>query len=249
MYNGGMKEAFPFTYSGTYELVRESSVNWKIRFLTSGNFHPLEDVAVDIFAVGGGGSSHALSGSGIAAGGGGGYTATAANVSLSAEKYYAVTVGEGGGSQGSPSDGGESKIEEYNAFPFVVLLTANGGGMATKISSSVYKGGAGGSGGGGNGSSNTAAGAGGSDGGNGEAGAGNRGIGQGTTTREFGEVSGTLYGGGGGGKSRDADGYIGAGGAGGGGDGGQPGVANTGGGAGGNGGIGGSGIVIIRNAR
>ena len=85
---------------------------------------------------------------------------------------------------------------------------------------------------------------------------GRRGIGQGTTTREFGESTGDLYSGGGSGAERGNTTTIIAGGSGGGGTGGNggAGTANTGGGGGGStaqsgGGAGGSGIVIIRNHR
>lgn len=101
---------------------------------------------------------------------------------------------------------------------------------------------------------------GGSDGAGGNNGSLNNG--QGSTTREFGEPSGMLYAGGGGGLSRayDFSPSPGAGGDGGGGRGGgvrngtmtitpEDGKPNTGGGAGGGGAKGGSGIVIIRNAR
>ena len=252
VYSGGVKEAFPFTYTGTYELVMESSVNWKIRFLTSGTFRPLENASVDVFAVGGGGSSYYLSGTGMGAGGGGGYTTTQSNVSLDSSKTYIVTIGDGGGSHGSPSDGYASRFEDSDIGG--ISITASGGKRAQKLTNTNWKGGNGGSGGGGNGSSSSAAGDGGSDGYDGGAGAGRQGRGQrttgeGTTTREFGEPTGALYAGGGGGRSSVSAGYIGLGGAGGGGDGGQPGTPNTGGGAGANGGIGGSGIVIIRNAR
>ena len=109
---------------------------------------------------------------------------------------------------------------------------------------------------------------GGSDGGNGDPqNAANIGIdhwgspgkGQGTTTREFGESTGTLYAGGGGaGGNGSAQAKGGSGGGGNGAwNGNQPssGAANTGGGGGGmysnltNVGKGGSGIVVIRNHR
>ena len=77
------------------------------------------------------------------------------------------------------------------------------------------------------------------------------GWGQGTTTRYFGESTGTLYAGGGGGIVSywywvDKDYKIGFGGAGGGGNALSPGAINTGGGGGSNGGPGGSGVCIIR---
>ena len=46
-----------FTYTGNYQIISEDdSGNWKIKFLTSGIFTAMNDVLIDIFAVGGGGS-------------------------------------------------------------------------------------------------------------------------------------------------------------------------------------------------
>lgn len=226
-----------FTYTGSYKIVNDaddeitaSADNWKIRLLTSGTltFSTLNGAAdgIDVFCVGGGGAGTnyegANEGEGGAGGGGGGYTKTQKGVSVKTGATYAVQVGGGG----SMSGGGTT-----NAFG----VSAGGGGIGLN-----QNGGAGGSGGGGGKS------AGGSDGGNG----GSYyygsfqyigGKGQGSTTREFGESTSTLYAGGGGGNE-------GAGGAGGGGTNGA-GVVNTGGGGGGRLNAGGSGIVIIRNKR
>lgn len=233
-----------FTYTGTYTIVQDSAMNWRIKFLTSGTFTPANNLNVDIFAVGGGGSCDNLSGAGRRSGGGGGYTQTVTSQALTGGTSYTVTVGYGGGTEGtSASDGGPSS--------FGSLITANGG----KKSASYNTGGAGGSGGAGCSNSNgTASAVGGSDGSNGETGesANHGGAGQGTTTREFGESSGDLYAGGGGGSPGSWAGGAGGGGAGGEGKtsgGGQDGATNTGGGGGACGGKGGSGIVIIRNAR
>ena len=248
-----------FTYTGSYQLVDDNNNtisntstwtgNWKIKFLTSGTFTSSISVAVDIFAVGGGGG-------GNASGGCGGFTTTVKTKTLSANTAYTVTVGAGGNPS---SSGGNSS--------FGSLCSASGGGSAWAES--------GGSGGGGSGfylsSSNYINGGnGGSNGSNGVNGWGtdgyHNGYGQGTTTREFGESSGTLYSGGGGGSGDCGYDFVnaGSGGAGGGGNGGfaftngRNGTANTGGGGGGGcksdgsgyqGGYGGSGIVIIRNTR
>ena len=236
-----------FTYDGDYEIVNDldkainSSIdNWKIRFLTSGTltFTNLNGAAngIDVFCVGGGGNATST------AGGGGGYTTTEKGVSVEKNKSYSIVIGGAsgvssgfgvsakGGSSTSSGDGGNG---------------GSGGARGGKAGSDrwyAYKGGSDGSNGGG---SNDAW---------------NKvGIGQGTTTREFGETNATLYAGGGG-SGGTGDGADGAGGAGGGGHGaGSNGTAgsgrpNTGGGAGGKGawataGTGGSGIVIIRNAR
>lgn len=244
-----------FSYTGSYKLLDDSGntittssnvTNWRIKFLTSGTlkFTNLFSAAngIDIFCVGGGGG-------GDASGGCGGKTTTAKAKTVTAGTSYTVTVGAGGAAGKS---GGNSS--------FGSLASAAGGGGP---------GGAGGSGGGGSGlyitSSNKAnGGKGGSNGANGVNGYGTSGFkngtGQGSTTREFGSSSGTLYAGGGGGAG-DYDCNAGSGGSGGGGAGGSiwsngskaggAGTTNLGGGGGGGstGGKGGSGIVIIRNKR
>ena len=210
-----------FTWSGsdgTCLVIDDGGGNWRIKFLSSGTFTPLKAMTIDAFLVGGGGG-------GQSPGGGGGYTTTAKSIALTANVDYTITVGAGGaaGAIFTPgTDGGNSEAFGYSAA---------GGQRAN----SNTQGGNGGSGGGssvqGHGSN------GGSDGGNGSG--KTPGIGQGTTTREFGESTGDLYSGGGGGKAE------GLGGAGGGGNYNEDGEANTGGGGGGSG-SGGSGIVIIR---
>lgn len=238
-----------FTYTGDYKIVNdqdeeitETQGDWKIRLLTSGTlrFTTLNGAAngIDVFCVGGGGA-------GGSAGGAGGYTATEKNVSLEKEKDYEIVVGAGGASK---SAGGQT-----SAFS----VTANGGGGPRSSGTSADDaGGNGGSGGGGFGGG-SAGGNGGSDGSNGGAGNYGAGSGQGSTTREFGEDTGTLYAGGGAGAG-SSSGIGGAGGGGGGQNnqnwgGESAGVTNTGGGGGGgfdhNGSDGGSGIVIIRNKR
>lgn len=256
-----------FTYTGDYEIVNDSDEpitvsqdNWKIRFLTSGTltFQALNGAenGIDVFLVGGGGaggascyvnSENPLWGGG---GGGGGYTNTQKEVSVTQGTTYTITVGAGGTgvSGANGNDGGSS-----SAFG----ISANGGkgGYAGTTQTNGRKGGAGGSGGGAGGKyskdtgSSTASGAGGSDGGNGGGSSG--GTGQGTTTREFGESTGTLYAGGGGG-AKSSSGSNSAGGSGGGTAGnGENASANTGGGGGGGStpANGGSGIIIIRNKR
>lgn len=259
-------EAIPvFTYTGNYEIVDDndspittSKDNWKIRFLTSGEFTVTKlnswNGQLDVFLVGGGGGgaspSRAHSG-----GGGGGYTTTGKNIMVSVGSPYAISIGSGGAING---DGGNT-----SAFN----LTANGGrhGNSGDGDGGSAAGGNGGSGGGGG--SYGAPANGGSDGSDGGAGtAGSGGVGQHTTTREFSETSGKPYsGGGGGGNYAAANGYDGTGGTGGaigGGNGSSKskglnataGENNTGGGGGGGSysmqaAKGGSGIVIIRNHR
>lgn len=224
-----------FTYTGDYEIVSDSDEpitvsqdNWKIRFLTSGTltFTNLNGAENGIDVFLVGGGGNGETIRG-ARGGGGGYTKTVKGVSIAIATPYTVTIGA---SSGTSSAFGAS---------------ANGASGAD-----------GGSGGGGGGSSSGTSGNGGSNGGNGTAGnVSNGGTGQGTTTREFGESTGKLYSGGGGGSAAYAgaagDSTAGAGANFGGAA--KNGVANTGGGGGGaydgTAGRGGSGIAIIRNAR
>ena len=273
-----------FTYTGNCEIVDDSdnvlsdtttcgksisstqstwTGNWKIKFLTSGTLTVSgwdTSRTIDLFLVGGGGGGGAgvnIIGGG---GGGGGYTKTYRNIVLNNGSFY-ITVGNGGSGSSSKSrasDGGTSSAFGYSA--------AGGQGGASPETA-----GNGGSGGGIGGYVNArfsevrTGGTGGSDGSNGNA------AGQGSTTREFGDSTGTLYSGGGGGgagKMWSWGDRPGEGGAGGGAKGGKAGInkgksasANTGGGGGGggantddgqvagHGGKGGSGIVIIRNKR
>lgn len=229
-----------FTYDGNYELVNdagetatESDANWKLRLLTSGTLNfSLLATPVDVFLVGGGGGGgYYKPNSGYGGGGGGGYTTTVKNVSIESNKDYPVVIGAGGA---YTKNGTASTFDEYTGnFGYGSPNYADGGN--------------GGSGGGG--STNVAGGIDGADGANGTHGSGGKG--QGTTTREFGEPTGTLYSTGGKGGSYDSSAASGAGTV-------VNGKPNTGDGGWGapswgsgsnTGGTGGSGIVIIRNAR
>ena len=238
-----------FTYTGSYNFVPGEKKDFKLDFLSSGTFTPKKKVTIDIFLLGGGSGGRASdAGTGRGgAGGSGGRTKTHLSITINANQSYPITIGAGGTSNNS---GG--------ATSFDTTYIANGG----TVGPNYQTGGTGGSGGGGaqggNGGSN------GSDGTNGDY---TKGSGQGTTTRAFGETSGTLYagGGGGGGGQYSYSSLPGTGGAGGGANGGarQGGnggscAANTGGGAGGGGGksgtsypggAGGSGRCTVRNAR
>ena len=255
-----------FTYTGTYQKTFNNDGSWELKLLTSGNltFSSIS-TPIDVFLVGGGGGGASASYSSIgeyyagAGGGGGGYTHTIKGTIANKGTAYNIQVGGG-----MATEGGKTV-----AFG----VTVNGGKGGNR-----RNGGAGGSGGGGGGYSNTTAGGnGGSNGADGGSNSSNSlgGLGQGTTTRAFGESTGTLYAAGGGGgaginssSSSSAGGSGGSGGGGRGGNGSSPasswkgvdGTANTGSGGGGSiaavsgkedssGGIGGSGIVIIRNAR
>ena len=254
-YGYGSKHKAPkFTYTGNYK-VRDDGV---VELLTSGTIVFLEPKVIDLFMVGGGASGYVATSrqySGFG-GGGGGYARTIRNINVGANISFEVVIGAGGVAPNRP--GGETGFGAYTV----------GGGKYTDS-----QGGQGGSGGGGGVSSNSDYGAGGSDGNNGEVGYPSSaigGIGQGFTTREFGERTGKLYaGGGGGGRYMSAQSaVVSAGGAGGGGTGGwisatgsqaaAAGVANTGGGGGGGatvnstkyieGASGGSGIVCFRES-
>lgn len=252
-----------FEYTGRYEIVDDGDENWRLRFLSTGDFTPLEELTVDLFAVGGGAGGWAgLLGTGRG-GGGGGYTATTKNVTLTAGAVYRVQVGPGG-SRGSvtvsniPPSGGGTSFFRDDANNDLVL--ADGG--KTGASGVVYSGGSGGSGGALGADSGLRVYYGGTNGSNGSSPDGTSGgSGQGTTTREFGESGGGLYAAGGNAKSGDtgtismstlagSDGWANTG------NGGGAGGASfkAGGGSSanmraGNGGAGGSGIVVMRNAR
>lgn len=253
--------AVKFTYTGEYN-VRDDGV---VELLTSGTIVFLEPKVIDVFMVGGGGcgsgSKNASRGVG---GGGGGYTRTIRNLTVIENTSIPVTIGAGAVNY---STAGSS------SFNNLTVKGGNNGGNPN--------GGAGGSGGGGGVAVNSEYGAGGSNGANGETGfivsPGGKnsvgGSGQGFTTREFGESTGKLYAGGGGGGRFMTSGtpIISMGGTGGGGSGSwvnlnitnsqapTAGVANTGGGGGGGcgdsnyneipGAPGGSGIVCFRVAQ
>lgn len=213
----------PFTYTGKYEVLNKDTSDWKIKFLTSGTLvFTSETPMIDVFLVGGGGGGSGHHGNAsYDAGGGGGYTTTQKGFTPTLNESYTITIGGGGSAGPAWTAGGNGGAT--SAFGF---SAAGGKGGSSS-------GGDGGSGGGYNGY------VGGSDGSNGS---GNSpGKGQGTTTREFGESTGTLYSGGGGGSGKSG----GAGGGGGGdisnwtGDDTDPYKYYS-------GGKGGSGIVIIR---
>ena len=211
-----------YTYTGSQQLIDEGNFNWRLRLLTSGtlafsHLGSAESSGAQVFLVGGGGGA-----GGFGAGGGGGYTRTV-TVALATGTGYSIIVGAGGAAGGNA--GGDSSA---------LGLTVSGGrGGGYNFAA----GGDGGSGGGGR-----PYGPGGTDGGNGGTGTvgdarGPGGSGQGSTTREFGLPTGTLYSSGGWGMDAAHT---------------QDEAANTGNGGdsnGDNGKAGGSGIVVIRNTR
>lgn len=261
---GGGGTGLPkFTYNGQYTLIDDGGGDWRIKFLTSGvlTFTKLGNAkdGIDLFLVGGGGggAQYTLPVDN-AGGGGGGYTLTKRALSVAKGTAYQITVGAGGaGGASTGVTGGTTSAFSASA--------AGGQGAQGRNGGNGGSGGGGGSrirsdtdssdrlGKGGNGGSDGSNGASGTESWNGENGTG--GTGQGTTTREFGESTGTLYSGGGGGAGHNGDG---TGGDGGGGAAhaysvqGVSGTANLGGGGGAGragAGSGGSGIVIIRNVR
>lgn len=264
----GGKPKIKFTYTGDYVVMKDGVVE----LLTSGTIVFLEPKVIDLFMVGGGGAGGSDARNTVVGcgGGGGGYTRTVRKVNVTPNENYTVAIGAGAEASKTVDKpvSGSTSFGEFSVA----------GGVSVQLnrsSSADYTVGAGGGSGGGNGLySKSTGGEGGSDGGNGGMGSATSGIpptGQGFTTREFGEPTGKLYAGGGGGGT-----YINAqtpvyamGGSGGGGDGAWgaganrtqaagAGGANTGGGGGGGvgvggvaniiGGSGGSGIVCFRES-
>lgn len=238
-----IKDNTEWVHTTTYTASATTTKGQQV-FTSSGTFTvPANVRTIDIFCVGGGGGGRSGYSLEPGAGGGGGYTKTVSDYAVTPGGTFAVSIGAGGG-----------VAQAGGSTSFGSVVVANGGSAGL-----TFGGGDGGSGGGGSGED--WGGNGGSDGSNGVDGSeGYGGIGQGTSTRAFGEPTNTLYAGGGGGGAKITNG---AGGSGGGGAGGDiydgwavAGTANTGGGGGGgaqhasdaskDGKAGGSGICIIR---
>lgn len=257
-----------FTYTGTYNIIKDSSNpnNWMIEFLSSGTLtFTKENVTIDAFLVGGGAGGNAGYTYCGGAGGCSGKTLTIKSKICAANSPFVITIGAGGsGGVGYAGFGGAGG--STSAFGNTVA-----GGTVYKAEAVHQNGDTGGNSEGGSGGGQGAeknnsyyAAKGGADGADGVwTGWYASGKGQGTTTRAFGESSGTLYasGGGGGGfvdfcnGAAGGDTTAGTGGSGGNGGNAQANTGSGGGGGGGGksayyaGGAGGSGIVIIRNAR
>ena len=177
-----------FTWTGgdgTYQVLDDGNGNWRIKFFSSGTFTPLKNMNIDAFLVGGGGGS----GRSYCGGGGSGYTTTLRSIILSANTTYSIVIGAGGV---SPASGAGTAGGQTTAFNGTAL---GGAGTSSGSKTSIKPGGSGGSGGGGGStaSNGMAKATGGTDGSNGTDSASTGGIGQGTTTREFGETTGDLY--------------------------------------------------------
>lgn len=230
---GGGDTGLPkFTYNGQYTLIDDGDGDWRIKFLTSGvlTFTKLGNAkgGIDLFLVGGGGASGcSYNISDWCGSGGGGYTLTKRALSVVKGTAYQITVGAGGAWPGV------SNTQTCGGTTSAFGNSADGG-----YSGKAINGGNGGSGGSGADSTD-----GGTDGGNGGSNNnGTGGTGQGTTTREFGESTGTLYASGGAYNANNGTNNVGNG------------ADNTGNGGGGTNNnekrtTGGSGIVIIRNVR
>lgn len=249
---GDIEPAFALPeFTGNHAIFGDE-VAGRIELYESGTL-TLSPGTYDFFLVGGGASGGVTTDTSVqehTGGGGGGYTTTISDIVVSKRSEFIATVGAGG----NRSAGSQTIFENGST---TIKYTANGGAMVT--GEYTANGGAGGSGGGGFNRDSGNGYAGGSDGSNGLGRTG--GMGQGTTTRMFGEAGNTLFSGGGGGAGDGRGYYPGAGGAGGGGAAGNnvngvAGTANTGGGGGGYStvntgawlqpGAGGSGIIIIR---
>lgn len=193
----------PPIFTGDYEIVQIGALMY-MYLKSSGTLTIQSKAEYDLFCVGGGGGNYAhrsYGGSDIGHGGaGGGHTKTLMQVLLK-KQSLAINIGAGG----SSGNGGATLIGS--------LISAQGGESPfAKTGSEYLKGGNGGSGGG----AGVARGIGGNGGHDGLNGYTNSdadkegGIGQGSTTRAFGESYNTLYAGGGGGApSYDYEGIVG----------------------------------------
>lgn len=184
-----------YDYTGQHTLIKDNAEQgwWRIKFLSSGVLTWLSaDAEIDVFLVGGGGCSAGYENDRPTNGGGGGYTKTQNKIRITKNQRISIEIGAGG----TKSDGGVTKFD---------TITVEGG----------KKNGNGGSGGGGYAYVPVSAyiphgGNGGEDGASGESGKaytdiggggetsegltkGEPGKGQGTTTREFGELGAELY--------------------------------------------------------
>lgn len=168
--------------------------------------------SVDVFCCGGGGGGGGGDDRGkttSGGGGGGGYTATGLEKTITPYSNYTATIGSGGGGgngiSGESGNPGKGRTGGSTSFLGVSAPGGTGGGDGN---GSTRMGGDGGSGGGSGAASGYSGSDGGSDGSNGEetSHAAYPGSGQGTTTRAFGESSGTLCSGGGGGGAGGSNG-------------------------------------------
>lgn len=183
-------------YTGQY-ILHTSAEGWYAEFLTDGDFTPAEDMVVDISMVSGGGGAVGFTKAGGGAAGGSGNIRIESGILVKTGETVAVTIGQGG----APIDVAYNTVGVYNAenggdtvFGDIVC-PGGGGGLHTVTSTSAYvaRGGDGASGGaGGYLATDNKYYYGGENGADGEAVAtyGAPGLGQGTSTRDFGEAWG-----------------------------------------------------------
>ena len=178
-----------YTYTGNAEWYNEEKTILKLK--TSGVLTLSKDCYADVFVVGGGGGGNGIPTISVGnyehsgGGGGGGYTNTI-RVSFTKNTEYSAIIGAGGagGLQNKyGSEGGTTSIND---------VSAEGGKSANRYSGQLSGGGYGGSGGGSGYASKTYSHSGGDGGSNGSNGGGYNvvGVGQGTTTRAFGDTDG-----------------------------------------------------------
>lgn len=184
-----------YDYTGNATLIKDNAEQgwWRIKFLSSGVLTWLsEDSEIDVFLVGGGGTG------GYMMGGGGGYTKTVKKITLNKNQRVQITIGAGGASY--LGDGGTTTFDSYSVS----------GGEHGGTNRSTKHGNGGSGGGGSTLDRSITAGSGGTDGASGGGGNDNGttfsgGLGQGSTTREFGDSGADLYSGGGGGMNMFPD--------------------------------------------
>lgn len=247
---GDIEEPFALPeFTGNHAIFGDEN-SGRIELYESGEL-TLSPGTYDIFMVGGGAGGNQNEVGYPGGGAGSGYTKTISSVKIESKMIITASVGAGG-----TKNGGAGSATGLS-HPSLESDTYTVNGAPTSYTGNKRYGGSGGSGGG------TGSAKGGSNGEDGQAYSGlTPGTGQGTTTRAFGELTGTLYAaGGGGGGAKNVGGA--AGGEGGGGAGGASeragtaGTPNTGSGGGGAGyfngssgsvygAAGGSGIIIIR---
>lgn len=194
---GGGSKVPDYTYTGNAEWYDEKKTILKLK--TSGVLTLSKDCYADVFVVGGGGGGNGTNLSVVndhyhsGGGGGGGYTKTQ-RVAFTKSTEYTAIIGAGGAGGAKNAFGVEGGSTSLNG------VSAEGAKSANRYSGQTSGGGYGGSGGGSGYPNKTYSHGGGDGGSNGSNGSGYNvvGVGQGTTTRAFGEPDGELFAGGGG---------------------------------------------------
>ena len=104
-----------FTYTGQCEVIDDGDGNWRIRFLTDGDFESNLNIPIDAFLVGGGG----------------GYTTTQKNSSVIANTQYVITVGAGGESDTNGADSSAFNIIATGGIAGTIKGGSGGSGGGT----------------------------------------------------------------------------------------------------------------------